>query len=211
MTTQPTAAPADHTVNDSSDVNASEQAHRAGLYNLLGALLRDYPSPATLDYTAALGAKNAVGPELEIAISMLGLAARHSSVDAVRDEYHALFIGLGRGELVPYGSWYQTGFLMEKPLSILRADLARLGIERDPQVREPEDHIAALCEVMAILITDGRPTLVQREFFETHLGNWGGAFFGDLAIADQACFYKSVARLGRAFIDLEQRYLSLFD
>ena len=149
MTTQPTAAPANQTVNDSDEINGSEQAHRAGLYNLLGALLRDYPSPATLDYTAALGANDAAGPELEMAVSMLGLAARHSSVDAVRDEYHTLFIGLGRGELVPYGSWYQTGFLMEKPLSILRTDLAQLGIERDPEVREPEDHIAALCEVMA--------------------------------------------------------------
>ncbi len=85
---------------------------------------------------------------------MLSLAAEHSSTESLRDEYHALFIGLGRGELVPYGSWYQTGFLMEKPLGLLRADLARLGFERAEEVHEPEDHVAALCEVMALLIQD---------------------------------------------------------
>jgi TorA maturation chaperone TorD len=211
MTTQQTAIPSQHRdIASSSDPSVVEQAHRAGIYSLLGALLRDYPNGEVLAYTAQLGDTEKAGPELEVAVSMLGLAARHTSPDAIRDEYHALFIGLGRGELVPYGSWYQTGFLMEKPLGILRADLARLGFERNDDVHEPEDHIAALCEVMAFLIGDATSFDAQREFFESHLGNWGPDFFNDLEKADSACFYRSVARLGAAFLGIESRYLSQF-
>ena len=211
MTTQQTAiAPQPHDLASQSDPSVVEQAHRAGLYSLLAALLRDYPNAEVMSYTAQLGEAEKVGPELEVAVSMLGLAARHSSVEAIRDEYHALFIGLGRGELVPYGSWYQTGFLMEKPLGLLRADLARLGFERDDDVHEPEDHVAALSEVMAFLISDGTPLDGQRAFFDSHFGSWGPDFFRDLANAETACFYKSVARLGTAFLDVESRYLSQF-
>ncbi len=189
-----------------------EQARRAALYQLLAGLLRDAPSEAVLDYTRGLEADAGDRQsELPLALSTLALAARHSGVDAVRDEYHTLFIGLGRGELVPYGSWYQTGFLMEKPLGLLRADLRRLGFERDDDVREPEDHIAALCEVMSLMILDGVPIESQQQFFDHHLGNWAGDFFRDLAGAESAVFYRSVARLGGAFLSLETRYLSLLD
>lgn len=211
MTTQQTAVPPQHSaLASSTDPSVVEQAHRAGIYSLLAALLRDHPSAEVMAYTAQLGSTEKVGPELEVAVSMLGLAARHTSTEALRDEYHALFIGLGRGELVPYGSWYQTGFLMEKPLGLLRADLARLGFERNDDVHEPEDHIAALSEVMAFLITDGTSLEGQRDFFESHFGNWGPDFFKDLANAEHACFYKAVARLGTAFLDIESRYLSRF-
>ena len=190
----------------------AEQARRAGIYSLLAALLRDYPEPATLDYAAQLSADSGDNKtDLAVAFSMLSLAARHSDATTLRDEFHALFIGLGRGELVPYGSWYQTGFLMEKPLGQLRADLAVLGFERDDSVREPEDHIAALCEVMAYLITDNMPVDTQRHFFDNHLGNWADRFFDDLAGAGNAVFYRSVARIGTAFLAIEKRYLTLFD
>lgn len=190
----------------------AEQARRAGVYSLLAALLRDYPEEGTLAYAGRLDSGNDdENAELGVAFSMLSLAARHTDAVALRDEYHTLFIGLGRGELVPYGSWYQTGFLMEKPLGQLRADLARLGFERDEQVHEPEDHIAALCEVMAYLIADGLPTQTQQQFFETHLGNWADRFFADLGSAENAVFYRSVARLGAAFLAIESRYFSAFD
>jgi len=189
-----------------------EQARRAALYGLLGALLRSAPDQQVLAYARDLEAD--AGHEktqLPLALSSLALAARHSDIDSLRDEYHALFIGLGRGELVPYGSWYQTGFLMEKPLGLLRADLSRLGFERAEDVHEPEDHIAALCEVMSLLIVDGVPLEQQRPFFETHIGSWSDDFFTDLAGAQAAVFYRSVARLGQVFLSLERRYLSLLD
>jgi len=189
-----------------------EQARRAGMYSVLAALLRDAPGEDVLEFVAQLEADSEDHKtELVLALNMLSLASRHSTVASLRDEYHALFIGLGRGELVPYGSWYQTGFLMEKPLGLLRADLAQLGYERSDQVHEPEDHIAALCEVMAMLIQEDVPVDHQRRFFNSHVGNWADAFFSDLSEARSAVFYKSVARLGGAFMSVEARYLSLLD
>jgi TorA maturation chaperone TorD len=111
---------------------------------------------------------------------------------------------------VPYGSWYLTGFLMEKPLGDLRRDLAELGYERQENVHEPEDHVAALCEVMALLISDdGLPFGSQRRFFETHVSSWIETFFNDLEQAKAADFYRAVGRLGGAFIRLEKQYLSM--
>jgi TorA maturation chaperone TorD len=114
-----------------TDPLPEEQARRAGMYSVLAALLRDAPGQDVLDFVAQLESDAPGGKaELVLALNMLSLASRHSTVTSLRDEFHALFIGLGRGELLPYGSWYQTGFLMEKPLGLLRADLARLGFER---------------------------------------------------------------------------------
>ena len=192
--------------------NATEQARRAGIYSVIAALLRSAPGAQVLGFVAELESDAKTHKsELALALNMLALASRHISPESLRDEYHELFIGLGRGELVPYGSWYQTGFLMEKPLGMLRADLARLGFARAEEVHEPEDHIAALCEVMAMLIRDDSAAQEQKRFFDSHLGNWAPAFFNDLAVARSAVFYKSVARFGSAFLSIETRYLSLPD
>ena len=189
-----------------------EQLRRAGVYSVLAALLRDAPTDAVLDFVAELEVDAASsGNELLVSLNMLSLAARHSASQSLADEYHALFIGLGRGELVPYGSWYQTGFLMEKPLGLLRRDLADLGFTRSPDVHEPEDHVAALCEVMAMLIQEGVALDRQRHFFLTHIGSWADRFFDDLGAANASVFYRSVARFGHAFLAMENRYLSLND
>ena len=190
------------------------QAYRAGAYGLLAALLRNQPDQTVLVRVAELGGMDPETDELSFAISMLGLSAQHCQPEAIRDEYHALFIGLGRGELVPYGSWYLTGFLMEKPLSLLRDDLARLGFERNADTYEPEDHIAALCEVMALLIQDS-PEVAgpfdnhQSAFFDAHIGPWAELFFRDLSDAQSALFYRAVGRLGVNFMEFEKRYLSM--
>ncbi|MDX1529573.1 MAG: molecular chaperone TorD family protein, partial [Gammaproteobacteria bacterium] len=126
------------------------------------------------------------------------------------DEYHDLFIGIGRGEVIPYGSWYLTGFLMDRPLAVLRGDLAELGFERQQDVKEPEDHIAALCEIMAMLITNEEHDIaVQRRFFQAHIEPWGRTFFQDLQKAKTARFYRAVGQFGEQFVDFEQKYLSL--
>ena len=196
-------------LHNETALNAPEQQYRAGAYALLGALLRDVPSTETLAYAASLSENSSDKDELGIAMSLLGLAAECSDPVSVDDEYHDLFIGLGRGEVVPYGSWYLTGFLMEKPLGILRDDLMRLGYQRDPSVKEPEDHIAALCEVMAMMVQEGRDTNTQSQFFSQHMLKWSGRFFEDLSKADSASFYQAVARFGAAFIQFEQQYLGL--
>src|SRR4051794_41471373 len=79
------------------------------------------------------------------------LAAAATGFDdrAVGKEFFALFVGVGRGELLPYASYYLTGFLHERPLARVREELDRRGIERAGPSREPEDHVAILLEVMA--------------------------------------------------------------
>lgn len=186
-----------------------EQLYRASAYGLLAALLRSSPDQIMLDQLCDLCETTDDGDELMLAMSMLALSAKVHSPEDVEDEYHQLFIGLGKGEVVPYGSWHLTGFLMEKPLSDLRDDLASLGFERSEDVVEPEDHAAALCEVLSIMIGDAAGLAVQRKFFQTHIASWIERFFGDLDQAGSAVFYKSVARFGAAFIALEKQYFSM--
>jgi TorA maturation chaperone TorD len=188
---------------------SEEQQYRAGAYGLLAALLRVAPDAATLQQLAGFAQLQSTANELSVAMSMLGLAASSSSPEPVGEEFHDLFIGLGRGELVPYGSWYLTGFLMERPLARLRRDLTRLGFQREEEVHEPEDHVAALCEVMQMLIGSGCELDEQQAFFETHIGSWFEGFFSDLSNAKTAVFYRAVGRFGAAFTALEQRYLSM--
>lgn len=209
LQTQTNPTKAAQTNNWGESQRAEEQTYRAGAYNLLANLLRATPEPSVLTQLSQLAAINREQDELALAMCMLGLAARDSTLDQLDDEYHALFIGLGRGELVPYGSWYLTGFLQEKPLALLRADLARLGFERQDATHEPEDHIAALCEVMAMLINDDTALDIQSRFFESHLGPWQSRFFTDLSQAKHAVFYRAVGRFGYAFMELEQSYLNM--
>jgi len=189
----------------------SEAQLRAGVYALLANLLAAPPAPALLAQLQTIQ-DSAASSQDDVAIAWTALkqAAALAQPDRLREEFHDLFIGLGRGELAPYGSWYLTGFLMEKPLGALRRDLARLGYARGDDVHEPEDHIAALCEIMALLVQDPAISLAQqRRFFETHLGGWIERFFQDLEQADSARFYRAVGRLGQTFIALERRYLTM--
>ena len=186
-----------------------EQQYRAAAYGMLAALLRDVPDAALLSQVAKFSDVDEGGDEMALSMSLLGLAAERRSIESVNDEYHALFIGIGRGELLPYGSFYLTGFLMEKPLGDLRDDLDRLGFEREAEVHEPEDHVAALCEVMAMLIQGGSSIDAQRGFFVSHINSWFEQFFKEMSVAENAVFYKAVARFGSAFLEIEKRYLSV--
>ena len=154
-----------------------EQRYRASAYSLLAGLFRSPPDQALLEQLSGLGVSEENGDDLMLAMSTLALSAQRHKPDTIEEEFYQLFIGLGKGEVVPYGSWYLTGFLMEKPLSQLRDDLNRLGFQRSDGVVEPEDHIAALCEVMSIMINDAVDLDVQRQFFRTHMLNWMEAFF----------------------------------
>lgn len=187
-----------------------EQVYRASAYSLLAALLRASPDRSLLEHLCQLSpATDADNDDLLLAMSTLALSARNHREEEIEVEYHDLFIGLGKGEVVPYASWYLTGFLMEQPLSDLRDDLRALGFERNADIHEPEDHAAALCEVISIMISDNTSLSRQKQFFEAHIQTWIGRFFEDLASANSAVFYKSVARFGAAFIDLEQSYISM--
>jgi TorA maturation chaperone TorD len=190
-----------------SDLTASDTVDpvdtaRARQYGLLATLLATAPPGALLDQLASLrGDSTAIGR----AHAALGEAASNAVVAEVEREYFELFVGLGRGELLPYASYYLTGFLNERPLSRLRADLAPLGIERVENNFEPEDHAVTLCEIMAGLAGGGFPASYQsqRAFFEKHLSPWMGRLFADVEAAEHAKFYRSVGALGRVFIQIE--------
>ncbi len=181
---------------------------RSQEYALLSSLLARAPDQALLERLADL--RGDASP-LGLAHAAVAEAASRVSAAQVDREFFNLFIGLGRGELLPYGSYYLTGFLHERPLARLRDDLVRLGIERAAGQAEPEDHAAILCEVMAGLVSRRFPAApgADRELFERHLLPWIGRFFVDLERAETADFYRRIGTLGRAFVDMETEAFAL--
>lgn len=192
-------------------LNDQAQAMRAGVYELIARLLSSEPDQSLLDTLAGIDQVDTSEGKVAMGWELMKQAANKADVAAVQDEFFGLFVGLGRGELVPFGSWYLTGFLMEKPLAVLRNDLQHLGFERQEGVSESEDHIAALCDVMGILIRSGAevPFEQQRKFFNEHLEPWAGSFFSDMQSAKAASFYRSVGFFGESFFEFEQRLFSM--
>ncbi len=194
-----------------SDGDRELEDTRANTYRLLGGLLARPPTSELLERLRAIDASvEAQGTSLGPHWRALALAAQHATGAELDDEYHELFIGVARGELVPYGSWYLTGFIMEKPLAQLRQDLKELGFTRLEEVKEPEDHAAALCETMSLVIADpGISMSRQRKFFEDHLAPWMPRFFADLQGANAARFYSTVGGLGGKFLEVDRQYLAM--
>ncbi|MBF5095275.1 molecular chaperone TorD family protein [Azospirillum sp. INR13] len=186
------------------DPESGADALRADVYRLLALTLAAPPSADLLELLGGLtGDATAIGN----AFDDLASRARGTSPQEAEREFNALFIGVVQGELVPYASYYRTGFLTDRPLSALRADLQALGLERAPDVSEPEDHIAALCDVMAVLIREGADPAVQRHMLDSHLKPWAGRFFQDLETAEAAGLYRPVGAIGRLFLEIEQEAL----
>ncbi|HLQ25468.1 MAG TPA: molecular chaperone TorD family protein [Acidiferrobacterales bacterium] len=183
---------------------------RANVYALLAAMLAKPPDAELLKLLKQVEtAEFDAGADMAAAWAMLQRGAEAAEVMALEEEFHDLFIGLGRGELVPYGSWYLTGFLMEKPLAELRIDLQKLGFERQDEVHEPEDHTAALCETMSMMITTPVSFETQKFFFNKHISPWMPRFFADLTKAKAARFYRAVGFMGEKFLQLESTYLAM--
>ena len=189
---------------------AEEDALRADLYSFLSALLAKPPSRDLLARTAALA-----GDETQLgkAIETLAKLAKAATPGSVEREFNALFIGLARGELLPYASYYMTGFLNEKPLALLRADMAAQSITRAANVYEPEDNIASLMEMMAGMIEGrfGAPASLaaQQTFFNRHIAPWAGHFFNDLEGAKGSVFYAPVGVIGKTFMTIEREAFRL--
>jgi TorA maturation chaperone TorD len=195
---------ADRDPNTADEVDLA----RAQEYALLASLLSREPSAELLTRVSGLRAD---ASPLGLLHAELANIADRIRPEEVQREYFDLFIGIGRGELLPYASYYLTGFLHERPLARLREDLAALGIERTEAVYEPEDHIGIMFEVMSGLAA-GRlsaPTGADRKMFERHLLPWAGRFFTDLENAKSANFYRKVGNLGRAFMHIEAEAFAL--
>jgi TorA maturation chaperone TorD len=181
---------------------------RAQEYALLAALLMRAPDASLL---LKLSELRADASPLGLAHAAVAQAAEKTTAEKVEREFFDLFIGLGRGELMPYGSYYLTGFLHERPLARLRDDLAKIGIARGEGVVEPEDHAGILCEIMSGLASRRLPAPPDsdRMIFDKHMAPWVGRFFTDLEHAAAADFYKRLGTLGRVYMDIEAEAFDL--
>ncbi|WP_045498413.1 TorD/DmsD family molecular chaperone [Vibrio hyugaensis] len=178
-----------------------EQTLRTEIYLVLSALFRSAPSEKMIEFLTSLEVEPSESA-MQKAWIALQQVAKDSNREALENEYQDLFIGIGRGEVMPFGSWHMTGAMMEKPLAEIRHDLELLGFERDENVKEPEDHIAALCEVMSMLT--GEEEDLQQAVFNKHIAPWFNSFTQQLENAESANFYKPAAQLCEAFLTLEQ-------
>ncbi|HEX9171670.1 MAG TPA: molecular chaperone TorD family protein [Telluria sp.] len=195
-----------------------EEQARADLYALLARLLYRAPDAALL---AALAAADPIcagqgDHALETAWERLVLGAGVVEPEVVDDEFNALFVSTGNPKINPYGSFYLSGSLYDKPLAELRAELGRLQLARAPGAGESEDHLAALFETMRVLIGGApaigrRPLAVQKQFFLTHLASWYPACLADIAAASEANFYRLVADFARAFLAIEAEAFAAWD
>jgi TorA maturation chaperone TorD len=187
-----------------------EETARAEVYGLLAALYYAAPT-AELHENMRLAATEApaAGGVLESSWGELVAAARAQSLADIGQEYDDLFGGVGKPEVYLFGSHYLSGFLNEKPLAALRADIAALGLARDEAMPETEDHVAYLCEVMRYLIAGDDVAVAnltrQREFFAQHVQPWFPLMCEALMQHPKARFYSTLAAFTQAFISVESQ------
>ena len=193
-----------------------EELARAEVYGFLANVF--YAPPAAELYAllrVSVTEAPVRGAYLERAWSEVVATARRLALADVRDEYAALFQGVGKPEILLYGSFHIAGRLNEKPLVELRRDLNALGLERPETVDETEDHIASLCEVMRYLIAgDDIATsnlATQQRFYNAHLRAWVEGFCNALAAHPRADFYRAVAVFAHDFFEVEAQGLDLLD
>jgi TorA maturation chaperone TorD len=182
-----------------------EDQLRADMYSFLASLLRSEPSADLVEQLTLLKSDNT---PIGNAIKVLAKLASSLDLHEIRDEYVKIFIGVGRGEILPFASYYLTGFLKDKPLAKLRNDMKEIGIEMSADVKEPEDHIASLFDIMSGLILgkfDRKFSITeQRDFFNKHLAPWVELLMRDIEASKIAVFYAPVGTLGREFIEIER-------
>ena len=198
----------DSVLSEQLSNSLDEETARSELYGILASVL--YASPAIeliAQIRVAATDTPAAGAFLEEPWRNFVGVTRSMSDQAIKDEYDALFGGVGKPEVYLYGSHYLSGFLNEKPLARLRTELQSLGLERSEVMSDTEDHFAYLCEVMRYLIA-GEDLAVanltrQREFFSTHIQPWVSLMCDDIQNNNKAKFYASLAELIRAFMGVE--------
>ena len=193
-----------------------EDLARAEVYGLLADLYREPPS-AELHAQLQVAVTDAPerGAFLEGSWRELVGTARRLSCKAVAAEYAELFVGVGKPEILPFGSYHLAGRLHERPLVELRRDLASLGLARPQGVHETEDHLAFLCEVMRYLIAGDDLAVsnleAQRRFHDAHLRRWIDGFCTGLAAHPRADFYRALALFTRDFFAVEAQAFDLLD
>ena len=202
--TQPAAQEGSHDI-----IEEETDALRADIYRLLARLLREPPSAELLTWLSALDANDDGSNLSKRWTALIQSAGGHGMpqealVKKLSSAHFRHLVGVVQGEITPYASWYRQGNLMDEALLTLRQDLRRLGIRRAEECHDPEDHLAAVCETMAMLLDDG-PQDEAAPFFMAHLAPWASRCFDDLAAVDTP-FYANLGALGSAFMREEHRH-----
>jgi len=182
---------------------------RTDSYVVLASLLGQPPSGNLLKILQNLQWDGSVPEGLDRALRALRQAGHDYPLSALAEEYNKLFVGLGSGEMVPYASWYREKRIQSSTLGSLRSDLILLGIVRQADSHESEDHVGALCECMALITRNPkeRDHATQARFFQRHIAPWMTTFFKDLGSAKSAQFYRTVGLFGSRFLESEIEYL----
>lgn len=190
---------------------SAEDHGRANFYALISRLFADAPDAALLSAIASSPplATDDDGAPLAQSWSRLVAACTAVDVDAAREEYDGLFVGVGRAPLNLHASHHLTGFMMEQPLADVRGALTRLGFARIEAQTIVEDHLAALCEVMRVLIVGGQDfdaasLVVQRDFFAAHISPWFVVCCDAITKSPLANFYSVVAQFTCSFLQVER-------
>jgi TorA maturation chaperone TorD len=197
-------------IAENLNITNNEDQLRADMYSFLANLLRAEPSAELVNQLTKLESD-----ESPIGKSIKTLSKLASSLDlpTIRDEYVRIFIGVGRGEILPFASYYLTGFLKDKPLAKLRNDMKEIGIELAENVKEPEDHIASLFDMMSGLILGKFSKKFsigeQKEFFNKHLASWVDLLMRDIESSRIAVFYSPIGTIGREFMEIERSSFSM--
>ncbi|WP_374562950.1 molecular chaperone [Ideonella sp.] len=193
-----------------------EELARAELYGLLARLWLAPADDALLaQFRVAVTEAPVPGGHLEAPWHDLVAAMRATTAPHAAAEHDALFGGVGKPEVFLYGSYYLSGFLNEKPLAALRSDLAALGLTRDADRGETEDHVAYGFEVMRYLIAgDDALTCTleqQRRFFRAHLQPWVERLCDAVDAQPAAITWRAVAALTRAFVQVEAQAFDMVE
>jgi TorA maturation chaperone TorD len=203
-------------MTDSSNVTfrsyvAAEDVARGNFYALIARLFAAPPDTSLIKAIASSAplATEDDGALLPTAWSRLIAASSVIDEDSVREEYDALFGGVGKAQINLHASHHLTGFMMEKPLAELRTALTTLGLSRLESQPLTEDHVAALCEIMRILIVGAEnftPLSVseQKAFFVAHIAPWFAKFFTAITEHPLANYYVVIAQCGSAFFRVEE-------
>lgn len=187
-----------------------EDQLRADMYSFLANLLRAEPDENLVNQLTMLDSDDS-----PIGKSIKTLSKLTTSLDlpTIRDEYVRIFVGVGRGEILPFASYYLTGFLKDKPLAKLRQDMQKIGIKLEENVKEPEDHIASIFDMMSGLILgkfEKKYSITeQKDFFNKHLAPWVDLLMRDIESSKIAVFYSPIGTIGKEFMEIERASFSM--
>jgi TorA maturation chaperone TorD len=196
--------------------NDHEELARAELYGLLARLWLAPPDDELLQqFKVAVTEPEVDGAVLTAPWHDLVATLRATTVPAAATEFAALFQGVGKSAVFAFGSYHLSGSLNEKPLALLRTDLAALGLTRDETLLETEDHVSYTFEVMRYLIAGDDAGVCnleqQRRFFRNHVQTWLDALCDAVLAQPQAVVWAAVARFTQSFIAVETQGFDMLE